>query len=189
ALLKKLRSDTAESELSCQKEPLTSADLQALADILAENLLLVKIDLRECGVDVAGAQALGAALKLNKTLKELDLRWNADIGDEGCKALAEGLAENRSLERIDLGGCRIATAGAQALGTALKANGTLKDLYLGYNDALGAEGCEALAEGILRNVGLVEVNLKWCDVPEVCEKALAAAAEGNPTLQLLQVRS
>ena len=80
----------------------------------------------------------------------------------------------------------------------------------------------------------MEVNLKWCDVPEVCEKArdedgvgcsasfgvpeanrvkksdignacggerwewveiegfgqaLAAAAEGNPTLQLLQVRS
>ena len=34
---------------------------------------------------------------------------------ETCrKALAEGLAENRSLERIDLGGCRIATAGAQA---------------------------------------------------------------------------
>ena len=64
-----------------------TAQEKALADILAENLLLVKIDLRECGVDVAGAQALGAALKLNKTLKELDLRWNADIGDEGCKAV------------------------------------------------------------------------------------------------------
>lgn len=49
-----------------------------------------------------GAIQFGNALKVNNSLKKLNLRVNA-IGDKGALGIANGLNQNSSLLHLDLG--------------------------------------------------------------------------------------
>jgi Ran GTPase-activating protein (RanGAP) involved in mRNA processing and transport len=70
-------------------------------------------------------------LASNTTLKELDLRGNTRIGDDGAVALAAALASNTTLEKLVLFHNEISYAGMGALAQALKHNDSLE--YLGIS--------------------------------------------------------
>ena len=53
---------------------------------------------------------------------------NTTIGETGWAAVAEGLAQNSTLEKLDLKECDIDDASAVAIGGALKTNTGLKTL-------------------------------------------------------------
>jgi len=77
-------------------------------------------------------KALARALKVNKTLTEIDLRGN-DIKKEGAKALAEALKVNSTVTNINLEKNQIGTEGAKAFAEALKVNKTLVNIGLDYS--------------------------------------------------------
>ena len=54
--------------------------------------------------------------------------YNKTIGETGWAAVAEGLAQNSTLEELDAGDCDMPDAGAVAIGGALKTNTGLKTL-------------------------------------------------------------
>lgn len=53
-----------------------------------------------------GATTLARALRSNRALTELDLRWN-DIGNSGARALLGSLDSNRSLASLKLSGNKV----------------------------------------------------------------------------------
>lgn len=66
---------------------------------------------------------------------------------------------NRSLQSINLRFNNIGDAGAVALGDSLKFNTTLLEMDLGGN-AIGEEGGEALAHGLMEMNALTKLNLR-----------------------------
>ena len=103
-----------------------------VADALASQSTLTRLELQDNLLRDDGASVIVAALKTNSVLKHLDL-GNNKIGDVGGNNIASMLQTNRHLQYlsirqnyIKLGGDRIAEA--------LRVNGTLLDLEFSYND-------------------------------------------------------
>eukprot|EP00435_Cladocopium_sp_Y103_P051607 s276_g16.t1 len=99
-----------------------------------------------------GTKVVAEAMATNSVIDRLNLNGN-NIGDAGAQALAESLKINLSLKELDLRDNNIGAAGAQALAEALKINATLRYLYLQDNN-IGVAGAQALAAGLLQNRGL-----------------------------------
>ncbi|GLC33896.1 RNA-DNA hybrid ribonuclease [Pleodorina starrii] len=132
-----------------------------------------------------GAALLAAAARRpGCPLVDIDLGWNALIGEEGAKAWAEVLAPPSSssaalgvvgggggggggggtgscrLRRLVLSGCEVPDAGAFALGAALKTNSSLRELGLVENH-ISTRGLALLAEVLKVNsaLRLLDVSL------------------------------
>ena len=119
--------------------------IQALASALGNAAVLNKIVLSHNLIKDEGAIAIGAALKINKTLKDLELDI-CEIHAEGGKALASALSEGRSaLNSLYLGGNRVGSEGAKALADALRVNAVLTELDVEYN-SLSDKGKKALRD-------------------------------------------
>lgn len=135
----------------------------------------------------AGAAALGRALAKNRRLAELLIYRNPGAGTGvGADGLAAGLAENRTLEWLELTSCGVDAAGAAALARALSggANRTLARLSLAQNPGIGRDGALALAAALRTNKGLTSLLLKGSGVwrHEGFREALAAAVRANSSL-------
>ena len=67
---------------------------------------------------------------------------NKEIGDEGTKALAEALKVNATVKDLNLAGCGIGDNGAAALAEALRSNSNtlLTELWLQGNHDIGEHG-------------------------------------------------
>uniref|UniRef100_A0A8C8VDZ1 Leucine rich repeat containing 74A n=1 Tax=Pelusios castaneus TaxID=367368 RepID=A0A8C8VDZ1_9SAUR len=96
-----------------------------------------------------GAVALGAGLRVNGTLKILDLSWNG-FGNDGALALGEALKLNNILVQLDISNNHINNDGAGKLSRGLEVNGNLKILKLSHNP-LTVEGAIALVTSIRKN--------------------------------------
>mmetsp|Transcript_23368 Transcript_23368/g.73126 ORF Transcript_23368/g.73126 Transcript_23368/m.73126 type:complete len:804 (+) Transcript_23368:483-2894(+) len=90
-------------------------------------------------------------------IEELHLE-HCIIGDRGCTLLAEALAYNRTLRRVNLRHTGVGNAGAMALGDMLVENSTLQTLLLGWNN-IQAAGARQLAAGAKFNPGLLELDI------------------------------
>jgi len=127
------------------------------------------------------ATALGRALRLNTSLKELNLTWSK-IGADGATALGVALQHNTALTSLMLFGNNIGVEGATALGAALQKNSTLMVLDLGGNN-IGDEGATALGEALQRNTSaLTALDFRKNNIGDVGAAALGMALQCNTTL-------
>ena len=76
----------------------------------------------------------------------MDLEWNS-IGDDGAKALADGLKHCPELQTLNLEWNSIGADGAKALADGLKNWPDLQTLNLKRN-RIGADGAKALCDGL-----------------------------------------
>ena len=97
---------------------------------------LEHIELRNCAIDASEVQHLAQALRVNTSVKTLDLSQN-HVSDKGAKELAEMLGGNgaessgtvnTTLQHVDLSRCNIGPVGAQHLAQALCVNTSVKTL-------------------------------------------------------------
>jgi Ran GTPase-activating protein (RanGAP) involved in mRNA processing and transport len=117
-----------------------------------------------------GCKAL--AEHLPTSLKTLDLGGRNQIGDEGCKALAEHLP--KSLEQLSLDDNQIGDEGCKALAEHLP---TSLELLLLHDNQIGDEGCKALAEHL--PTSLKELYLGGSN--QIGDEGCKALAEHLPT--------
>lgn len=177
-------------------------DMVPLAEALRLNTTLTSVKL-SANVGVAGAAALGEALRKGANLTSLNLR-SSGVGCEGAVALAEGLRVNGTLTLLDLQ-CRgdrlqgvargsegaagvVGDKGAAALAKALHANGSLTSLNLGGN-GIGDEGAIALGQALCVNTTLTWLDLSENFIGPKGAAALAAALRINATLTALSLES
>jgi hypothetical protein len=80
-----------------------------------------------------GAKSVGALLKTNNTLTQLDVSDNK-IEAEGAAALADGLLSNSVLLCLHVSNCSMSTAAAEAFGGMLSESTTLKTLDVSGNN-------------------------------------------------------
>jgi Ran GTPase-activating protein (RanGAP) involved in mRNA processing and transport len=175
---------------------------------------IAEVDLWDCGMGDEGAAILGRSLtEPNVMTQRLVLDMNS-IGDEGIRALAEGLANNTSLQTLhlccnDIGDeelgalvssissngvsqleelslCANHIGGLGAKAIASRVNDTcLRKLYLGHN-CIRDEGALYLADALqAKESKLEELTLSWNGLGNKSVVAMSTALTSNPPLQRL----
>ena len=164
-------------------EQVTNESIVELANILKSNKNLLKLDISHMSYDDEGAIAIAEALKVNTTLKEINLSHTYAITDEGVIVIAEALMVNKTLERINLQESRITDRGATVIAEALKVNKTLKEINLSANSDITDEGVIAIAEALTVNKTLERIDLLNSTITEYGTTKFIEHLEYNSSLQ------
>ena len=184
-----------------------------IAVALVSNSSLVKLNASLCSIRITdhSGPVVTEMLRKNKSLQNLNLRYNPQLSDSGALYIAEGLNQNIALRKLNLHVCGITAMGAKTLAQTLAINTSLQSLDLSYNRLTGV-GVGALAESLKHNVNLKELRLSNCtrevesfaDLMSVTEslkqgsynresdniaRSLADALKVNRSLQHLTVNS
>ena len=102
---------------------------------LQHNTSLVHLNLSITGLVATEdtAQALTTMLRINKTIKHLDLSMNLTFSDSGTYCVCQGLKHNTSLVYLDLSSTKITDKGAEYIAQAIESNRSLQTLDISKN--------------------------------------------------------
>jgi len=115
---------------------------------------------------------------------------NANVGEEGTKAIAKVVEQVDSLNRLELLGCRVPSVACIPLGLAIERNSktssSLRKLNLSYNK-IGTAGLTQLVTGFTSNKAMEELILSYCDLDSTSGLALMKLIKGCPSLKKLDL--
>lgn len=120
---------------------------------LAVNAGLRRLALTECNFGQDDIEALAAALRTNRVLREVDLSSNGRIGPDAVCALASALRTNSTLHELVLNLTAPGDAGALALATALQTNTALRKLALGSVQGILGDAAKKTLQAAARAAG------------------------------------
>lgn len=119
-------------ELNLHSTNITTVGVRQLAEALAENACLRKLDLSKNWLGNSGAAVLTDMLKVNETLTKISLN-GTHMRSQGLLDLCDGLRVNTALSCLELWDNEIGATSIAALRTVLKeTNITLQDVMLDY---------------------------------------------------------
>ena len=150
-----------------------------IAEALTNNTNVEYLDWRNCAIDRKGIEALSRALKLNKTVTDLDLGSNY-IGED-IEILSEAIKVNTSLVRVDLSNNHISDEEIRSLAEALKHNKSISYLILNDNQ-ISDEGIGYLAEALKFNQTISWLELINTELTKDGANVLIDALKSNKTL-------
>lgn len=159
ALINHLEGNRQSATLSLAYASISDDGVAETAKFVRDNPFVKYLDLRGNNIQAKGAIALANGIKLNRSLRSLNLKWNA-IGRDpsGVGALCDALKSNLTIGHVDLRNNRINNIGAKHIAEMLKANTTITHIDLSWND-LGVDGGIALLDGLKRNQTLIDCQL------------------------------
>ncbi len=157
-----------------------------IAELLTKSsTLLSSLELGWNQIGDKGLQAIFAALKLNKTLKKLDVS-NCGMTDTGVASLADALCTNNTLEELHIAYSLIHEEGALHIADILRNNNTLSKLLLD-GDPIGDKGLQFIFEALKRNTTLKQLSVFRCGMGDAGVASLADALRTNNTLEDLPI--
>ncbi|KXS22384.1 RNI-like protein [Gonapodya prolifera JEL478] len=136
----------------------------ALADVLLVNDVLEVVNMDYNSASYEGISKLASALATNQTLTTLSLQSNA-LSSDSIAALADSLKENTTLRNLDISYNGVQVKVGYHIRDALNVNHSL--VFLGLNSSgLDDIGASALAQGLLRNDSLRELEVYQCPLSD-----------------------
>lgn len=168
AIKSHLENERQSTSLSLAYFSLSLEGVAEVAKFVRDNPFTKHLDLRGNSIDSQGVSALSNGIKGNRSLRSLNLKWNA-IGKNvsGVDALCIALKANMTIKNVDLRNNHINKVGAQHIGEMLKTNTTITHIDLAWND-FGVEGGIALLDGLKRNQSLIQCQLSGSKVGNDC---------------------
>ena len=148
---------------------------------------LVQLKIYNCNLTNTSAMNIGKILKINESLKCLDIS-NNPIGDDGISALSDGLHVNTTLIQLVVHKCEVHSEGAKTIAKMLQANKTLKYLNIS-NNCIGDDGTTTIVHGIQDNTILAELNISSCDFHSKGTESIGELLRVNKTLKHLDISS
>ncbi|XP_074854069.1 NACHT, LRR and PYD domains-containing protein 4-like isoform X2 [Carettochelys insculpta] len=138
----------------------------------------------QCSLTAAGCRDLSAALRINQSLKELELSGN-ELGDSGMKFLCEGLKHSTcELQKLVLWDCHLTDACCEDLSSLLSTNQSLRELNLSSNN-LSYSGVKLLCEGLKHSDSKLEkLDLSENHIDEETTKELEVLQRIKPDLSV-----
>ncbi|KAF9585172.1 hypothetical protein BGW38_003565 [Lunasporangiospora selenospora] len=127
-----------------------------------KHLICLDLELNHIGLGESdlGMKALGEILKLNTSLREINLSFNM-LTTPAVKVLSEGISKNSTLESISLNNCRLTTDSARILASVLPQSTGLQNLGLTSNPDIDVDGYWALASNLTKNRSLKGIQLDY----------------------------
>jgi Ran GTPase-activating protein (RanGAP) involved in mRNA processing and transport len=165
---------------------MTDTGVRSLAEMLRVNTTLKDLNLSHNYFYDDGVAALGEALRVNATLTRLVLSYNS-AGDNGAASLAAALLVNTGLKDLQLRRASIGLAGATALAEALMVNRTLTSVDLGFNEDIRNAGAVKFAHMLEDNSTLRSLDLSACNIKDLGANAIGQALQDNTALTSLDL--
>ena len=146
------------------------------------------LDLSENFLSLEGIKIVSSYLKINKTLKKLNLSRNSktEFKADGVKSILESLKSNQNIEYIDFSFMNL-TGSGQYIGNFLSTNKSLQKLIL-RNDNLNAKDFKNIFKVIKINNSIKEIDVSLNDMGG--DKSLQYIADGikeNKSLNCLKI--
>jgi len=157
----------------------------ALAETLHSNNTLVLLEIFGGNVSDSTGNVLAAMLAMNKTLKSLAVQAirSTGLASAGCQAFAKTLAENDTLQVLDvtasgLGDC-------DGLADMIRRNRALRSLTI--RGQIKDSGCKLLAAALHDNRALAAFHLHDHSLTAESIRPLANAFQSNPLIMWSQI--
>lgn len=179
------RMTSGDSELIMRNLGIGPTGAVAVADALARNASVRRLDLSLNDIQDKGAMAVAKLLEVNSLITDVSLSENK-IGKEGVEALGNMLTVNDSLVRIDFSRNHLTDDDIQLFSNVLQTEDSLAALDLSHN-SFGITGGEYLGEMVERNSSLRELNLGWNRFGDEGVKHICAGLKENRTLENLDL--
>jgi len=156
--------------------------LSTLVDAMAVNVALKSFKLHSREISgVAAGRVFGRLLAKNRGLHTLDIGCN-DMGPEGAKEVAKGLAVNKTLLEYRTCFSKFGDEGATHIFKALETNTALRSINLS-NEEIGDEGAKAFAAMLKKNKTLLAFALPDNAISSSGVEALLSALLVNKTVE------
>mmetsp|Transcript_4548 Transcript_4548/g.9917 ORF Transcript_4548/g.9917 Transcript_4548/m.9917 type:complete len:459 (-) Transcript_4548:198-1574(-) len=157
-----------------------------IANLLMETFTLQELNLNDCGLGPQDGKRLADAVANNKSLLKLDLSSNYDLFIEGSAPMARALIANTTLQTLALGGNRLSYDGIKCIAEALKHNTSLHHLDLHWVN-LGPQGARAIASVLSFNNSLEQLQLGGNEIGPEGVVFIAEALQLNQGLLTLDL--
>ena len=171
-----------------------TAVIQAITRLKNNDNTLTILDLSNMQINDAGAILIGAVLKNNTSLLNLNFYgdpfgyvvYGHSIRSIGAQALAEALKINNTLTKLNLAYNPIGDTGAGAFALMLQSNNNLD--YLGLEESgITAAGAQLLAAALPTNMTLKTIVLANNSIGDLGVIAIANALNSNTSITSLQL--
>ncbi|KAH7298576.1 hypothetical protein KP509_25G050000 [Ceratopteris richardii] len=144
--------------------------------LVTEKCILTDLSLGDNYFTSQGGKDLAEALKTNTLLSCLNLGYNRKIGDEGGRAILDGLQSNSSLQGLSLASCGLGEESMISLGKAISSSRSgLLYLDVSANPSIGVKAGAALQESIESGKPPLYLDLQSCGLGEEAEQMIANA--------------
>ena len=110
--------------------PIGDTGASLISETVRETTSFKTLIIYDCNITSRGVEDLSRALAQNGSLEKLDIGENI-LGDDGISHVAEALKQNKQLKELWIGECGMTDKGAASLASALTVNNSLKLLHIG----------------------------------------------------------
>jgi Ran GTPase-activating protein (RanGAP) involved in mRNA processing and transport len=142
--------------------PIGDPGASLISEALRETATLKTLILNRCDITSRGAEDLSRALAQNSSLEKLDISWNYLVGGKGISHVAEALKQNKQLKELWIGDCRMTDRGAASLASALTVNNSLEVLHMGgFVGVLTENGLSTIAHSLANNSEFVKLVIPY----------------------------
>jgi Ran GTPase-activating protein (RanGAP) involved in mRNA processing and transport len=181
---------SAVMDMDCNLQSLNVSDFYITSNALVPMISkLHTLDVSNNRILDIGIRAIGDALKISKTITDINLGnnlWTA-VGMEDILVFLSNLAANKSLQRLGLYGCDIGEAEFLIhLKAALVGKAELRKLDLGDN-SIDDDGCQHVAEILTKCPYLEILDLNVNSIGSIGMRTIAAALPHAKNLQQLDL--
>lgn len=136
----------------------------------------------ECSLSDTDAQTLALSLQDNKTIEEFYFTNFADLTSRGAESFFTMLKVNTTLKRLDLGFKALDNKAIKVLGHSLEVNGSLRDIDLSYvGDTTSSEGWHCFIKSLGSNLTLKGIETT-SQLSEEVIKEYSESLQPNVTL-------
>ena len=178
----------------------SDSEARCIFESLHQNVSLASLNLSHTDLTATNpdtAKSLTAMLRVNKSLKNLDLSMNKSLSDSGAFCIFKGLEHNTSLVNLNLAEIGMTTEDPlkrfKSLTKMLKVNKTLTHLNLSNNSSWTSR-CENLTiisnifQGLQQNTTLIELRINDMMITDGDAACIAQAMRCNRCLHTLHMR-
>jgi len=152
---------------------------EIVAEFLEKNKKIESLELRGNALSAEGFARICESLIGNNVIKTLSAEWNnIGSGIRGLEALAEFLAQNNTLEHLDLRNNKITSSASQSIANIIRSSTSLVNLDLRWNE-LGNQGAKAISGALETNDKILYVELKGNNITEELLEEINAKLEQN----------
>lgn len=168
----KQNSTLTKLELHCNH--IGDVGAQGLADGLKQNYILIELDISRNIIQDIGAKAICDALKINSVLTSLDMRRNSLIGMSGIDEIRNTLMVTENIQIF----------GGIPIPYIKSSDGNTTECDLSYSSFKDTEA-GVLAELMMKNVPLIDLNLRKNKIGDIGSKYIAEGLKTNSILTIL----
>ena len=156
---------------------------EAIGTMLQNAPALRELSLSGCYMGSEGARYLADGLSSkNSVVENVDLSDNK-LGDDEVGIFARVLIANQNLKSLGLSKNNIGDPGALEIAVALRQNNTLDLLDLDCNYYIGSDGANAIADALVANTALKDLNLSCCIVGDDGATSIAEMLTRNESVE------